>query len=282
MTFIYEALEKCRKEGHSAILVTVTEKTGSGPVDIGKKMLFLDSGECFGTVGGGSLELYAKNRCLDLLNKRESITEKYILSDEEVVNEDENAIHLNMACGGKVTLFYEFIGYRQTIYIFGAGHCAKALTSILKSIGLFVVVIDYREDILKENKEADLLVLSHFKDFVLEGKIRPHSMVVVATPSHTYDFEVLDSIIANKIELDYFGMLCSTNKISEYLSSLYSRYGRDIKLNNFYAPIGLDIGTSSPQDIAVSIAGEILAILSHKNEVTHMRDRLIGKLEYWK
>lgn len=281
MPFIYETLEKYRKEGHDAILVTVTEKVGSGPVDIGKKMLFIDNGECFGTVGGGSLELYAKNKCLEILNKRESISEKYILSDEEV-HIDNDAIHLNMACGGKVTLFYEFIGFRQTVYIFGAGHCAKALTSILKSIGLFVIVIDYRQDILDENKEADLLVLSHFKDFVLEGRIKPHSMVVVATPSHTYDFEVLDAIITNKIELDYFGMLCSSSKISEYLSHLYDKYGRDIKLNNFYAPIGLDIGTSSPQDIAVSISAEILAILSNKYEVKHMRERLIGKLEYWK
>ncbi len=282
MTFIYEILEKYRKEGHDAILVTVTEKTGSSPTDIGKKMLFVDNNDCFGTIGGGSLELYAKNRCLDILKKRESTTEKYILSDEDIEIDDEDAVHLNMACGGKVTLFYEFIGYRQTVYIFGGGHCAKALTSILKSIGLFIIVIDYREDILNDNKEADLLVLSNFKDFVLEGKIKPHSMVVVATPSHAYDFEVLDAIIMSNIELDYFGMLCSASKISEYLNHVYDKYGKDINLSNFYAPIGLDIATSSPQDIAISIASEILSILSKKDEIKHMRERLIGKLEYWK
>lgn len=282
MDNIYQNLDTLLKQGHDMVLITVIKKEGSGPVDVAKKMLIVDDGITYGTIGGGSLENFAISRAREVLNSRTSMEENYLLSDDKEIQIVKEDIKLNMACGGKVTLFYEFIGPRQTIYIFGGGHCGKALVNILKTIGVYIVVIDPRKEILDDIIGVDEKVQLPFEDYLTTHKLKNNSMVVVATPSHEYDFQVLNKIIMDKIPLKYLGMLCSTKKITEYISNLKIDESQRALLKNLYAPVGLDFGTSKPEDIAISIASEILLIISNKSEPRHMRDRLIGQLEYWK
>jgi xanthine dehydrogenase accessory factor len=77
------------------------------------------------------------------------------------------------------------------------------------------------------------------------------------------------------------GMLCSPEKLDQYLSSTYERFGQDIDLSYFYSPIGLDIGGGSPEEIAISIASEILAVSYGKENHAHMRSVYGGKHRYW-
>ena len=131
MVDIYKELDNLRKQGKDAVIVTVTEKSGMGPADVGKKMLVTEGNIAFGTVGGGAIEYYAREKCKEVLEQRTSFSEKYVLNDR-TVSVDDGSIILPMACGGRVTLFYEFVGPKQYVYIFGAGHCGAALARVLK------------------------------------------------------------------------------------------------------------------------------------------------------
>ena len=253
------------------------------PSDVGKKMIVKEDGSSLGTIGGGSIEYFAIEKAKKLLIARESLNEKYVLSDQDI-KVDDGSIKLNMACGGKVDLFYEFVGPKQWVYIFGAGHCGNALGEILIALGFYVTIVDDRKDILDNIKNPDICKIeSGFADFFENYHVAKNRYFVVSTPSHIHDFEVLDKIIEKDLEPEYFGMLCSKKKIVEYLEKLYKKYGKDINLENFYSPIGLDIGGDSPQEIAISISSEILSIYYRKGAlIKHMREKVDKDFKYFK
>lgn len=273
MVDIFAKINEYRRLGKDLVLVTVTEKEGMGPADVGKKMLVTEDGEAFGTVGGGAIEFYAREKAKEVVKQRKSFTERYVLQDREVYPVNDEKI-LNMACGGKATLFYEYVGPKQYVYIFGAGHCGAALAKVLKPLGFHITIIDDRQIVLNQLDDSpDIKVCSGFADYIDENGLRENSYVVVCTPSHQNDYHVLNKILEKNIKLEYFGMLCSRKKIADYLAKAYETYGKDIDLSNFYSPIGLDIGGNSPEEIAISISGEMLSVYYGKSERNaHLRD----------
>ena len=282
MTDIYQKLNEFRNQGKDVVLVTVTEKEGMAPSDVGKKMLVSEDNLAFGTIGGGSIEYYAREKCKEVLKSRESFTEKYVLNDGKL-DVDSDAVVLPMACGGKVTLFYEFLGPKQYVYIFGGGHCGAALARILKLLGFYTTIIDYREDVINAlDASTDAKVCQGFVDYLKDHRIPDNRYIVVSTPSHTFDFDVLDAIFELGIKPKYFGMLCSKKKIGDYLKRLEEKRGK-VNLENFYSPIGLPTGGDSPEEVAISIAGEILSIYYGKDKkISHMRDSVPEEIKYFK
>lgn len=272
MADIYEKINEYRKQGKDLVLVTVTEKEGMGPADVGKKMLVAETGEAFGTVGGGAIEFYAREKAKEVIKERKSFSEKYLLCDRQVYVDSKDVV-LPMACGGRATLFYEFVGPKQYVYIFGAGHCGAALARVLKPLGFHVTIIDERKVVVDQlDDSADIKVISGFVDYIEKYGIRDNAFVVVCTPSHTNDYHVLNKILEKNIKPAYFGMLCSKKKIAEYLEKAYETYGEDIDLSNFYSPIGLDIGGNSPEEIAISISGEMLSVYYGRSDINaHLR-----------
>ncbi len=279
MQNIYEKIVENKTKNIDMVLVTAVEKTGEGPVEVGKKMLVLETGESFGTVGGGALEFYAREKAKELMKQRTHLTEKYLLDKGKVIPEAKT---LPMVCGGTVTLFYEFLGVRNYIYIFGGGHVGQALVKVLKPLNFHITVIDERKEVIEAFTEGDLKVHHHFARYIEEFGIKTGSYVVVCTPSHTYDYHVINKILELKLKPKYIGMLCSAEKLRDYLEKTYEKFGKDIDLSNFYSPIGLDLGGGSPEDIAISIASEILAIYHDKKDHKHMREATHEHYIYWK
>lgn len=283
MIDIYEKLSEIKKEGKDAVIVTVTQKEGMGPADVGKKMIVTEGNIAFGTVGGGSIEYYAREKCKEVLKSRQSFSEKYVLFDREV-KVDDGEVVIPMACGGRVTLFYEFVGPKQYVYIFGAGHCGAALARVLKPLGFYTTIIDERDYVINAlDDAANVKVNEGFVEYIEKHGIPNDRYIVVCTPSHTNDYNVLNKILELKIKPKYFGMLCSKKKIQDYLEKSYEVYGRDIDLSNFYSPIGLITGGDSPEEVAISIAGEILSVFYGKEDInSHMRDNIPENAKYFK
>lgn len=273
MVDIYQKINEYRRLGKDLVLVTVTEKDGMGPADVGKKMLVLETGEAFGTIGGGAIEFFAREKAKSVIKERKSFTEKYFLCGKEVVVND-GEVTLPMACGGNATLFYEFVGPKQYVYIFGAGHCGAALAKVLKPLGFHITIIDDRQIVVDQlDDSADIKVVSGFVDFIEKNGLKDNSYIVVCTPSHMNDYHVLNKILEKKYRPAYFGMLCSKKKIAEYLDKAYSIFGKDINLDNFYSPIGLNIGGNSPEEIAISISAEMLSVYYGKSQLNaHLRE----------
>lgn len=283
MADIYERINEFRRKGKDLVLVTVTEKDGMGPADVGKKMLVTEDNEAFGTVGGGAIEFYAREKCKEVIKMRKSFSEKYLLCGREVYVDNDQVV-LPMACGGKATLFYEFVGPKQYVYIFGAGHCGAALARVLKPMNFHVTIIDDRQVVIDAlDDSADIKVCSGFVDYIEKNGLPNDRYIVVCTPSHTDDYHVLNKILEKKIHPAYFGMLCSKKKIGEYMNKAYETYGKEINLDNFYSPIGLNIGGNSPEEIAIAIAGEILSVFYGKEKInSHLRETLDETLKYYK
>lgn len=275
---LYQLILDYKKKNKPMMAVTAVSKIGFGPVEVGKKMIVLEDKKSFGTVGGGAIEYYAQKKAIELLEKRENLLETYVLEEGKIVS---NSKTLPMACGGEVTLFYEYIGPKETIYIFGAGHVGQALVNVLKTMNYHISVIDDRKDVIEKFERADAKYNMPFVSFIEEIGVRKNSFVIVCTPSHKYDYHVINKLIELKIEPRYLGMLCSPDKIRDYLESTYKQFGEDLNLDYFYSPIGLDVGGNSPEEIAISISAEILAISHNKKGHNHMRSVLDGQDRYW-
>ena len=283
MADIYSKINELRNAGKDLVIVTVTEKSGMGPADVGKKMVVSEDDVAFGTVGGGAIEFYARNKCKEVIKSRTSFTEKYCLFDREVKVETDE-IKLNMACGGHVTLFYEFVGPKQHVYIFGAGHCGAALARVLRPLDFYVTIIDERDYVINSlDDSANVKVNQGFVSYLSEHKIPDGRYIVVCTPSHQNDYNVLDKILELKMKPKYFGMLCSKKKVNDYLARAIEKYGQDIDFSNFYSPIGLQTGGESPEEVAISIASEILSVHYGKEKLSgHMRDTVKENQKYFK
>ncbi|MFO7612573.1 MAG: XdhC/CoxI family protein [Clostridia bacterium] len=265
---IFDEIIRLRNAGKTCVLVTVVEKSGDGPVEVGKKMLVAAEGFATGTVGGGALERYARERCRDILESHDSIMEKYILNEGEIIKGAET---LPMVCGGAVSLFYEYIGPRAHVYIFGAGHVGQATVNILRTMNYSITVIDERKDVYAAFEGADRKFNMPFAEFIDQEGIRDGSFVLVCTPSHENDYNVIYKVIELGLKPVYIGMLCSPAKLRDFLTRLRDRFGDNMDLANLYSPVGLDTGGGSPAEIAVSIAAEILAVDYKKAGHRHMR-----------
>ena len=265
---LYDKLLEYKNQGIPCMTVTVVKKTGQGPLSVGKKMLVAETGEFFGTVGGGAIEFEAIEHCKSLLKEQKNDLIEYLLSEGNIVND---ATTLPMACGGRATLFFEYIGVKAHVYLFGAGHVSQALAKVLKTMNFHLTVIDDREDVIGPFVGADRKCQQSFTEFIDEEGIREGSYVVVCTPSHKFDYRVMDKVFELGLKPRYIGMLCSKNKLKDYLTKTFDKFGRDIDLSNFYSPIGLNTGGGSPAEIAVSIAAEMLAIVHNKEGNKHMR-----------
>lgn len=283
MADIYERINELRKEGKDLVLVTVTEKDGMGPADVGKKMLVTEDNEALGTIGGGAIEFYAREKCKEVIKMRKSFSEKYLLCGREVLV-DEDQVTLPMACGGKATLFYEFVGPKQYVYIFGAGHCGAALAKVLKPMNFHVTIIDERQVVIDAlDDSADKKVCMGFVEYIEKNGLKNDRYIVVCTPSHTNDYHVLNAILERNIKPAYFGMLCSKRKIGEYMEKAYETYGKNIDLDKFFSPIGLNIGGNSPEEIAIAISAEMLSIYYGKEKLnSHLRETLEPEQQYYK
>jgi len=251
------------------MMVTVVSKSGEGPVDVGKKMLVAKNGDAFGTVGGGALEYEAREYCKELLHQGKSTMIKYILKEGKVVND---ATTLPMICGGVVELFFEYIGAKGYVVIFGGGHCGKALVKVLKTMDYHVTIIDDRIDVYNQIEGADRKVNMNYADFIDAEGIEDNSYVIISTPSHKYDFNVIHKVFELKLKPKYMGMLCSREKLKDFMAKTYEEFGEDIDLSNFYSPIGLNTGGGSPEEIAISIAAEMLVVEYNKPGHNHLRN----------
>ncbi len=216
------------------------------------------------------LEFTAREKCKELLKTRESCLIKYLLSEGRVV---EDTVTLPMVCGGVVELFFEYVGPKAIVTIFGGGHVGQALLKVLKTMDYHVTVVEDRKEVFEQVSGADTKVNMSYADYIDKEGIAEGSYIIICTPSHKYDYNVMHKLLYHGYEPKYIGMLCSREKLKDFLKQTHEEFGDDVNLDNFYAPVGLNTGGASPAEIAISIASEMLAVEYGREGHKHMRDR---------
>lgn len=163
--------------------------------------------------------------------------------------------------------YEEIIGNQETVYIIGGGHVGKAVSDLMKMLGFYIVIFDHRQDIftMTANNSADKKIICAYNEvgnFIKEGK---NSFIVICTPKHTGDKDALASVINKQVK--YIGMMGSKSKIKSVFSQIKDLGYSDDLLNRIHSPIGLEIYSETPAEIAVSIAAEIIKIKNEKKYV---------------
>lgn len=236
---------------------TVINAKGSTPREIGADMLILENGETKGTIGGGALEVRVIELAKDCIKSNNSATYNLPLNSKEI----------GMICGGEVDIFIEVFNPKPNLIICGAGHVGKAIYEIAKTLNFKITVLDDREEYLNEMRfpDADEVVLGKINETLINHQIDENSYICIVTKSHKEDFEALKAVINSNAK--YIGLMGSKKKIKEIFDELLSQ-GFDVeKISRVKAPIGLDIATNSPEELAISIIAEILAVKN--NKTTH-------------
>lgn len=236
------------------VLATVVDKHGDGPIPLAGRLLVDDAGAKHGTVGGGALEERVIQTAKELLDARRHKLSKYDLSGGSSKPDFES---VPMICGGQVTIFYEYISPLPQLIIFGSGNVGGALLNKMQGAGFDLIACD--------RTSPEVLGQARFIRDVSEAveQVRKDSYVVISTGSHEVDYTILKQVAeADKMPF-YLGMLASNKKLKSMLEKLRGETGKEIE--KIYSPIGLDIGGDTPDEIAISIAAQLIAKKHGKN-----------------
>ena len=248
-----------KNENKRFLVATLVEASGSSPGKTGFKMIVLENGKTFGTVGGGNLEMLVKKDGVKMLRQSENGLKTYNLNENS--NSQNDKIETGMICGGTATIYFESITPKFEVYIFGGGHIAQALGKILNKQKYKIIVIDNRKKFVKKefHPNADERIFADYQEFTKKFEPAQNSCIIILTHGHKHDYEILKTIYERKLNLKYIGMIGSKNKVTANLKKLRAEIG-EADLQNLYSPIGLDIGGDTPSEIALSIAAEMQSI----------------------
>jgi xanthine dehydrogenase accessory factor len=243
-------LEKHRLAGQPVALVTVTHVSGSAPREVGARMLVLPDGRISGTIGGGNLEFQAIKDALKSLSLEEARSIKYPLGAKT-----------GQCCGGVVDLLIEPLNTGPRLYLFGAGHVAQAVCKVLSGTAFTVHLVDDREEwIDAEGIPADVIRFRGDWDEFAD-RARWHAektYVAIMTHRHDLDLEIVEGLLAKPCR--YLGLIGSRAKSASFRQRLARKGVSDEHYARLRSPIGLKLGGKAPQEIAISLAAELLQI----------------------
>ena len=246
---VLKALMECLDNDTPCVLATLVEVSGSAPRATGAKMLVRAGGDTVGTIGGGALEGAALEAAEQALSTGEAVLLSYDLLPD-----------LGMMCGGRARIFIEPQGSVSRLYLFGAGHVGMALRPLAAGLGFRITVVDDRPHLASEERFPGCAALVHSYDADRwEGLLFDHNTYcVVATAGHPSDTRVVAQLFEHRPR--YIGMIGSRTKRKAVERVLRERGIPEERLEAMHTPMGLAIGAETPEEIAVSIAAELIQV----------------------
>lgn len=250
---IYSEIVKLRAQGRRSALATIIRRVGSAPRKDHAKMLVRDDGSALGSVGGGCVEAEVWQLAKKVMESGRASTFQYQLTDEDAQDE-------GLVCGGTVEVFVEPVLPEPRLIILGAGHLGQAVARAASPVGFRVHVIDDREAFASRERfpEAELVAVQPFEQGLSELEVTSDHFILIVTRGHRHDRIALESAIQTPAR--YIGLVGSRRKILILVRKLLEQGYRTEAFQNLYAPIGLEIGSETPEEIAVSVAAELIAI----------------------
>jgi xanthine dehydrogenase accessory factor len=260
---LFEEIVKMRREGRRGALATIVHTNGSIPSYESSRMLVREDGSLVGTIGGGCVEAEVWAAAKEVMQNEAPRKMTFNLNNEATYDN-------GLICGGTVEIFVEPILPQPTLHLFGGGHVSMAVAKAAAAAGFAISVIDDRETFANAERfpMAQRFFTTYEEAF---EKIQPSaaSYLVIVTRGHKEDMRVLAWAV--RTDARYVGMIGSRRKVLSVYKALEQDGYRPEEFERVYAPMGLDIGALSPEEIAVSIVAELIAVRRNAPSAAHKK-----------
>ncbi|MGA2134212.1 MAG: XdhC/CoxI family protein [Bryobacteraceae bacterium] len=250
---VYEELLRLRKLGQKCAVATIVQVRGSIPSYESAKLLVREDGSMIGTVGGGCVEAEVWNAAREVIASEQPKHLSFNLSQDAAYDN-------GLICGGQLDIFVEPVLPVPGAFIFGAGHISKSISKIANLAGFRTTIVDNREAFANRERfpEADEIHAAEYEEVFGKLPVNETSYLIIVTRGHRDDMRVLQWAVSTNAR--YIAMIGSKRKVISVIKELEKEGIAAQSLERVYAPMGLEIGAVSPEEIAVSVVAEMIAV----------------------
>jgi len=260
---LFEEIVKMRRSGQRAALATIVYTNGSIPSYESSRMLVGEDGSISGTIGGGCVEAEVWAAAKEVMQKESPRKMVFNLNNEASYDN-------GLICGGTLEVFVEPILPQPMLHLFGGGHVSIAVAKAASAAGFGIGIVDDRETFANAGRfpMASEIHTSYEDAF---AKIHPNasSYLLIVTRGHKEDMRVLAWAV--RTEARYIGMIGSKRKVLSVYKALENDGYKPEEFERVFAPMGLEIGALSPEEIAVSIVAELIAVRRNAQTAAHKK-----------
>ncbi|NWF86025.1 MAG: XdhC family protein [Bryobacteraceae bacterium] len=250
---VFEELVRLRRQGRRCALATIVQVNGSIPSYLSAKLLVRDDGSLVGTIGGGCVEAEVWNAAREAMEQGKSKRLSFSLGEDAAYDN-------GLICGGQLEVFVEPIEPQPRAVIFGAGHISKGLARIASLCGFHTTVVDDRESFANRERfpDVDEVLAGPYEELLPKLELHAGSYLIIVTRGHRDDMRVLRLLADTPAQ--YIAMIGSRRKVIAVIRELEKEGIPAERFARLHAPMGLEIGAVTPEEIAVSVAAEMIAV----------------------
>jgi len=250
---VFDELVRLRALGQKSALATIVEVNGSIPSFQAAKLLVREDGSMIGTIGGGCVEAEVWNAAREVIATGKPRNMSFSLGQDAAYDN-------GLICGGQLQVFVECVTPEPSALIFGGGHISKSLCKVLDLAGFRTTVVDNRETYANRERfpEAAEIHAEEYEDVFPQLFVNDSTYIVIVTRGHRDDMRVLRWAVATGAR--YIAMIGSKRKTISVIRELEKEGLPTAVFERIYAPMGFDIGATSPEEIAISVAAEMIAM----------------------
>ena len=260
---LFEEIVRMRRAGQRGALATIVHTNGSIPSYESSRMLVREDGSIAGTIGGGCVEADVWAAAKEVMQKEAPRKMVFNLNNEASYDN-------GLICGGTLEVFVEPILPQPVVYLFGGGHVSTAVAKAAGAVGFGIGIVDDREAFANaERFPMAQEIFTSYEDAFRKIQPGPSSYLVIVTRGHREDMRVL--AWAARTGARYVGMIGSKRKVLSVFKALEAEGYRAEEFSRIYAPMGLEIGALSPEEIAVSIVAELIAVRRNAEAAQHKK-----------
>ncbi len=239
--------------GQKCALATIVQVRGSIPSYESAKLLVREDGSMAGTIGGGCVEAEVWNAAREVMEEEKPRRLTFALNQDAAYDN-------GLICGGQLEVFVEPVLPQPRAFIFGAGHISKGLAQVAGLAGFGTVIIDDRESFANRDRfpGADEIFAGEYEEIFPQLSITSSSFIIIVTRGHRDDMRVLR--LAVEHGGGYIAMIGSKRKVIGVVKELEKDGIPRQALERVFAPMGLEIGAVTPEEIAISVVAEMIAV----------------------
>ncbi len=250
---LFDEIVRLRKSGQKCALATIVEVNGSIPSYESAKLLVREDGSIAGTIGGGCVEAEVWNAAREVIEQEKPRRMRFTLGQDAAYDN-------GLICGGQLEVFIEAVVPQPSAMIFGAGHISKSLSKAATLAGFAATIVDNRESFANRERfpEAEQIFAEEYETVFPQLTVHTSTYVVIVTRGHRDDMRVLRWAIETPAR--YIAMIGSKRKVIGVVRELENEGIRRDAFERLHAPMGLEIGAITPEEIAISVVAEMIAV----------------------